>query len=81
MYRFDFSPSMSSECTGASAVGSTAVQKEWQLDKSLAERNRYMLENGVETDVKFIVSNDKSKLYSKLVILYCRIVECDAGRV
>ena len=74
MYRFDFSPSMSSECTGASAVGSTAVQKEWQLDKSLAERNRYMLENGVETDVKFIVSNDKSKLYSSGFILPYRRV-------
>ena len=32
------------------------IEEDWQFNKSLAECNRHMLENGIGTDVTFLVS-------------------------
>ena len=39
------------------AKGETSnIDENWQFNKSLAQCNKYMLENGIATDVTFLVS-------------------------
>ena len=40
------------------SVGNTGFVDDWQANKSVTERNWYMLENSISTDVTFSVSND-----------------------
>ena len=40
----------------AAKAATPKIDEDWQMNKSLAECNRHMLENGIATDVTFLVS-------------------------
>ena len=42
----------------ANIAANTGFVDDWQANKSVTERNWYMLENSISTDVTFSVSND-----------------------
>ena len=54
-------------------MAENTAKEDWQLNKTLRERNAYMLKHEIESDVTFMVRNQTSEgeiIYHLLVYMY-----------